>query len=125
VAVTSAPVAGLPQSTSAPAPVGARARLVSYGPSRVVVAATATSPSLLVLTDDFYPGWTATVDGRPATVQRVDYLLRGVSLGPGQHTIVFSYEPTSWRLGLIISIVCLVGLLVAVVSVFVARRRPA
>jgi len=125
VAVTSTPVPGLPQSSSAAAPGGADARLESYGAEKVVIRATATAPSLLVLTDDFYPGWNATVDGRSETVQRVDYLLRGVSLSPGTHTIVFRYQPTSWKLGVIISLLCALGLLAAVASALLARRRTA
>ena len=64
----------------------------------------------MVLTDDFYPGWTATVDGHPVPIQRVDYLLRGISIGPGQHTIVMRYTPASWTIGWIISLICLLGL---------------
>jgi hypothetical protein len=122
VAVTEARVAGLPRATSAPAPRGAGARLLSYGAQHVVIQATASTRSLVVLTDDFYPGWAATVDGHPASVQRVDYLLRGVSIGPGRHTIVFSYEPTSWRIGLVISLLSLLGILGALGSALLARR---
>ncbi|MGA2008917.1 MAG: YfhO family protein [Solirubrobacteraceae bacterium] len=123
VAVTEAPLAGLPQSTSAPAPAGAGARLASYGAERIVIHATATARSLVVLTDDSYPGWSATVDGRPATVRRVDYLLRGVSVGPGSHTIVFTYQPASWTIGVVITLLCALGLIAAAASVPIAARR--
>jgi hypothetical protein len=125
VAVTSAAVPGLSQSTHAASPAGAGAHLVSYGAQRIVIRATATAQSLLVLTDDFYPGWTATVDGHPVSVQRVDYLLRGVALGAGTHTVVFSYEPSSWTIGWIISLATLLGLIAAVGSAVLARRRTA
>jgi hypothetical protein len=123
VAVTSGPVPGLSQSTHAASPAGASAHLVSYGGQKIVIHATATAPSLLVLTDDFYPGWSATVDGRPASVQRVDYLLRGVAIGAGTHTIVFSYDPTSWTVGWVISLLTLLGLAVAVGTAVVSQRR--
>ncbi|HEY6524519.1 MAG TPA: YfhO family protein, partial [Solirubrobacteraceae bacterium] len=102
---------------------GTSARLVSYSGQRAVIHATATAPSLVVLTDDFYPGWSATVDGRPATVHRVDYLLRGVAVPSGSHTIVFTYRPASWTVGWIISALCALGLLAAVATALVARRR--
>ena len=123
VAVTETPLAGLPQATSSAEPRGSGARLVSYGGQRVVIQATASTRSLLVLTDDFYPGWNATVDGHPASVQRVDYLLRGVSIGPGRHTIVFSYQPASWAIGLVISLLSAVGVLGAVAGAFLVSRR--
>ena len=123
VAVTESRLPGLPEASSAAAPAGASARLVDYGAQRIVIRATATARSLLVLTDDFYPGWTATVDGRPATVHRVDYLLRGVSLTPGTHTIVFRYQPASWTAGLIISLISLVLVLGAAATGLRAQRR--
>ena len=60
--------------------------------------------SLLVLTDVHYPGWKATVDGREAPIERVDYLLRGVPCPPGEHTVELRYEPASWRVGWIVSV---------------------
>jgi uncharacterized membrane protein YfhO len=96
---------------------------VSYTGQRAVIQATATARSLVVLTDDFYPGWSATVDGRPAPVRRVDYLLRGVALTPGTHTVVFSYQPASWTVGWIISALTALGLLAAAGTAVMARRR--
>jgi hypothetical protein len=127
VAVTTAPVPGLPQAPAVGpatgAAPGATARLQSYGGQRIVVRATSRARGLLVLTDDSYPGWSATVDGHPASVRRVDYLLRGVALAPGSHTVVFSYRPASWRAGLLISGISALGLLAAVGTALAARRR--
>jgi hypothetical protein len=123
VAVTESPVPGLAQASRAPAPGGASARLTAYSGQRAVIHAHATARSLLVLTDDFYPGWSATVDGRSVPVQRVDYLLRGVTLSPGDHTVVFSYAPASWTIGLIISGLCALGVLGAVGTGVAMRRR--
>lgn len=123
VAVTDAPLPGLPQARTARPPLGATARFASYGAERIVIDASAPDRSLLVLTDDSYPGWTVTVDGHPATVHRVDYLLRGVSLGPGHHTIVFRYQPVSWRVGWIISLCALLGVLGALATLLRGRGR--
>jgi hypothetical protein len=124
VAVTEHPVPGIQQAAgTASPPTGATARLSSYGAQRVVIDATANDPSLVVLTDSFYPGWKATVDGKPASIERVDYVLRGVRVGPGHHTIVMRYEPASWRLGWIVSLVALLCLLAALASVWIGARR--
>lgn len=123
VAVTESPVRGLAQASSAPAPPGASAHLTAYSGERAVIHAHATARSLLVLTDDFYPGWSATVDGRSVPVQRVDYVLRGVALGPGEHTVVFSYAPASWTIGLIITGLCAIGVLGAAGTGVAMRRR--
>jgi uncharacterized membrane protein YfhO len=124
VAVTDHPLPGIQQATGAARPPGgASARLTSYGAQSVRIDATARDRSLVVLTDSFYPGWTATVDGKPAPIERVDYVLRGVSIGPGHHTIVMRYQPASWRIGWIVSLVALLGLLVALATVWVGARR--
>jgi hypothetical protein len=121
VAVTESALPGLPEAARA-APADGSARLASYEAKRVVIDATATKPSLVVLTDTFYPGWTATVDGRSVPINRVDYLLRGIRIGPGRHTVVLRYRPTSWRIGWIISVVTLLALAGALVYSLIRRR---
>jgi len=96
------------------------AQLVSYKPERVVTKATASRRSLLVLTDVHFPGWKATVDGRSVPIERVDYLLRGVVVPPGTHTVEFSYEPSSFRAGWIVAVL---GLLAVLAAVAVGLRR--
>jgi uncharacterized membrane protein YfhO len=63
-----------------------------------------------VLSENHYPGWRAYVDGRFADTLRVDYNLRGVALGPGQHTVEFLYRPKSVLVGVAISILTLMVL---------------
>jgi uncharacterized membrane protein YfhO len=88
-----------------------------------VVDATARRPGELVLTDVHYPGWTVTVDGKEADLHRVDYLLRGTTLAAGRHRVEFRYEPASFRVGWIVSLIALAGLLAALV--LGVRRRDA
>ena len=63
----------------------------------MVVEASAGRPSLLVLTDSWAPGWKAKVDGRDADVQRVDYLIRGVAVPAGRHTVEPLGGPTTLK----------------------------
>src|SRR5262249_13484712 len=112
-----------PQASSAPPAAGASATLTHYGGEQVQISAAATAPSLVVLTDSYYPGWTATVDGHPASLQRVDYVLRGVRIGPGRHTIVMRYQPTAGTMGGVISVLTRLVILGAGAGGIWPRRR--
>jgi hypothetical protein len=123
VVVTERRVGGVPVGGSGG--VGGSARVVRYEPERVVVRARAGGPGLLVLGDNYFPGWKAEVDGRSVPIERVDYLFRGVRVGAGAHTVVFRYQPLSWRVGWLVSLVSLAGLAVALVVGLRRRRRTA
>jgi len=84
-----------------------RVSMVSYQPERVVVQAHLGAPGYLVLTDAYYPGWKALVDGRPAKIERADYYFRAVYLEEGEHTIEFVYAPLSFKVGVVISLASL------------------
>lgn len=87
---------------------GGEVTVETYEPERVVLSADPERDAVLVLTDTWDPGWRATVDGQPATVFRADHALRAIRLRPGEHRIVFTFEP-SWLLpGAIVSILSLV-----------------
>jgi len=117
-AVVERPIAGILPGAGPPG----TARIEDYEAQRVTVRSDATRPALLVLTDNWYPGWKATVDGKSAPVERVDYLIRGVRVPAGAHTVEFSYEPSSWVWARVLS---LLGLLAIAAAAAVGwRRRP-
>jgi len=68
---------------------------VSYAPKRIELKATATAPSVLLLNDKHEADWNVSVDGQPAKMLRCNFLMRGVQLPAGNHTVVFSYQPQS------------------------------
>ena len=103
---------------------GGDATITSYGPERVEIDATSRGPGVLVLSDLYYPGWKAEVDGEEVDIERVDYLLRGVPLEDGEPEVEIRYEPASWRIAWILSVTGLVCLL-ALVVVGIRRRRRA
>lgn len=82
--------------------------VVSYEPSRIELSAFARGTALLVLSDTDYPGWKASVDGKETTVYRTNYTFRGVVVPQGSHTIIFYYDPFSFKLGIAISIASLI-----------------
>jgi hypothetical protein len=101
------------------------ARVVHYAPERVEIEVTAEAPGYLVLTDAWYPGWKATVDGAPVRVWRADLLFRAVAVRPGDHRVVLTFRPASLRVGAGISLVGLVGLGITVVVALSKARRDA
>ncbi len=100
------------------------ARIVRYDPSSVVIETTATTAGHLVLTDTFYPGWTATVDGEDAPILQANYLFRAVPVAAGRHVVRFAYAPRSFALGISITIATLVVVVVMLTAPLsrVARR---
>jgi hypothetical protein len=90
-----------------PLPVAAkvegRARIVAELPERVEVATESAGDSYLFLADAFDPGWSATVDGRPAPIRPAQIAFRAVFLPKGKHRVVFTYRPAGFLAGSIIS----------------------
>jgi hypothetical protein len=95
------------------------------GPNRVVVKVKQGPGGFLVLADIWYPGWRCTVDGREAPLYRADYLFRAVELSEGEHTVVFTFDPLSYRYGRAISLATLLALpLLLLLSRLRIRRIP-
>ncbi len=74
------------------------AKISSYEPNRLKIDTEAEHPSFLVLSEVNYPGWKAQIDGVDTPIYQTDYLLRGVALPAGKHTIVMEYKaPAFWK----------------------------
>jgi Bacterial membrane protein YfhO len=91
----------------------------AYAPSEVRLAIASDASGFVVLTDAFYPGWTATIDGTDAPILRADCFFRAVRVTAGKHDITFRYTPRSFLLGSIVS----GGALIAIVLTGIAQRR--
>ncbi len=101
-----------------------RAKRVTYEPERVTLETNVNQDSYLVLTDAYYPGWTATIDGQSVSIERADVLFRAIKVPAGAHQIEFRYEPASFTIGSVISIgawLLLIGL--ALINGVRARQR--
>lgn len=99
----SAPTGPLPDT---PGPAGT-ADIASYTPNEVRVAVHAARAGALVLSDAFFPGWTATVNGAAAEIFPAYYAFRGVLVPAGESEVVFTYFPWTFRVGMGISVVTL------------------
>jgi hypothetical protein len=112
--------------SSDPLPSGPRqpftaAKIRAYQPQRVVIEAAPEQPAILVLTDSWFPGWRATVDGQPTDVLRVNLGLRGVALSPGKHEVVFEFVPPGLVTGGLLSM--LTAVVIVGLSVWEWRRK--
>ncbi len=97
--------------------------VIRYDFNEAEFMVTTAAPGLLVLADEYDPDWKATVDGAPATIHRVDYLMRGVLLGPGAHRVRFTYAPRALQAGIKVSTVSLALTLLLAGAGLVQRRR--
>jgi Bacterial membrane protein YfhO len=90
-------------------PVGSASKLsvVNFEPDRILIESDAPTAAILVVSEIFYPGWEAKVDGVRAPILLTDYLLRGVPLAAGQHRVEMRYTAPAARSGAIISLVTL------------------
>jgi hypothetical protein len=92
-------------STTAECPSRGAVVVERYEPERIHLVADAEARSVLVLTDAWYPGWEATIDGRPAPVLTVDHALRGVAVGAGSHRVELIYRPGWVPIGFVLSVI--------------------
>lgn len=88
----------------------ANVAITGYSANKIEIRSFSEVPKILVISDVYFPGWKATVDGRDTVVLRADYALRAISLNKGEHKIELVYDPDSFRWGIAISLVSLLGL---------------
>ena len=70
-------------------------RLTSYEPNQLVYETSSPQDGIVVFSEIYYPGWTATIDGKPADIARADYILRAMNVPAGKHTIEMRFDPQS------------------------------
>lgn len=87
----------------------------SYQNQEVIIKVDAKQHGFLVLSDLYYPGWKVSIDGEDQEIFQANYLSRAVELEEGNHTIRFYFEPTSFKIGAIITATTLSALLFSLV----------
>ncbi len=73
----------------------AKVEIKEYQPNRLVYDAESGKGGVVVFSEIYYPEWTATVDGKPVEIGRVNYILRALRLEPGKHEVVLDFHPVS------------------------------
>lgn len=76
--------------------------IVDYAPEHITFHITTDTDGYLLVTDAYYPGWAAQLDGEPAPIHRADLLFRAVFIPAGAHTLAMTYTPTGWIVILLI-----------------------
>lgn len=123
-----APVEVGPTVTALPAPTGIVAHFDSYAPGKMSVSLDRTAPagSALLVAENYYPGWSATVDGKSAKIGRAQYSMIGVQLPAGARKIELTFTSSSYETGKVITwIAILIALAGLVGGAFLERRRVA
>jgi hypothetical protein len=88
--------------------------IVSYQPHQVLLQAHMEQPGYVVLSDTWYPGWQALLDGQPVPIERANLAFRAVRAPQGSHTITMSFHPASFAWGVRISLCTLAAITLAV-----------
>jgi uncharacterized membrane protein YfhO len=91
--------------------------VIAYRPERVKLRVEMGAPGFVVLSDVYYPGWSAAVDGREVKILRADHAFRAVWLDEGRHELSFMYRPFSVRVGLWTTMATLCFWLVMMVTI--------
>ena len=97
------------------------ASITEYSSKKVKVNVKLNDTGFLVLSDQYYPGWKAYVDGEEQDILRAYYVLRAVRLAAGSHEVIFEYNPLSYKLGLMITSATLV--LITIFFLLILLRR--
>ena len=98
-------------------------RLTQYKPNNLVYEVNSNKGGVVVFSEIYYPGWTATVDGSPVGVGRVDYVLRAMRVPAGKHKVVLTFKPESVRDTEAVAYVAFGLLVVAIIAGVVYEER--
>lgn len=93
------------------------AKVLKLEETQVELQTQTADPAFLVLSDVFYPGWKATIDGKPTQIFQTNYIQRGIKVPAGNHIVRFEFHPLSFKLGVGITMASLFA------SIFWLLRR--
>ena len=112
--------AGWTEPAEVPA-IASSVRFVDYEPNRVQMEVETAADGLLVLTDTYAPGWKALLDGHPTSLYVADHAFRAVLVPDGIHQVEFVYEPASFWVGMVLSLLT-IAILIPALLLFRMRQ---
>jgi hypothetical protein len=95
--------------------------IVDYQPNRIKIDAVSNAPGFLVISDTYYPGWNAYINGSKVDILRANYAFRAINLDVGKSIVEFKYEPLSLYVGAIISCTAIFIIIFLYIKI---RRKP-
>ena len=98
-------------------------KITKYEPNQLTYEVESQKGGVVVFSENYYPGWTATVDGKDVDVARVNYILRAINVAPGKHTVQLSFFPTTVNTTERIAYASYAILLAVIVVLVVLRRK--
>ena len=102
----------------------ARVVLTKYEPNNMTYTVSSTKGGVVVFSEVYYPGWTASIDGQPAELGRVNYILRALNVKAGKHEVVLDFHPTSISTTETIAYAALIVLLLAIcVAIYSEKKK--
>jgi hypothetical protein len=113
------------QLTAPPAPIDLPVTITNYGAGSISLKLTKPAPagSALIVSENYYPGWKATVDGKPAPLSRAMYSLIGVPLPAGATSVELQFTSASYEKGKLITLLAIAATLVLLAGGIVTDRR--
>ena len=111
--------------TAPPAPTPTPVHVTRYAPGEIQLQIESPPPAgtALVVSENYFPGWTATVDGRAAPVDRAEYNLIGVQLPAGAKEVSLHFDDAAYERGKLITLLALLGCAVLIVLGIMSGRR--
>ena len=111
-----------------PSPISAQfgsgsSQIVSYKPDEIIIKTSSGEQKLLFLSDNFYPGWKAKIDGVETEILRANYTFRAVPLISGEHYVVFYFDSDTFKIGVLISLIGIMSLSLTLLCLIYFRRR--
>lgn len=92
----------------------------NYAENRVTINAQIQTNSFLVLSDNYYPGWKAFINGKETKIYRANYTFRAIEIPKGNHMVTFLYQPASLNYGIALSLISFI--LYGCVLIYIKRR---
>ena len=98
-------------------------KITSYEPNRLTYDVNSGKGGVLVFSEIYYPGWTATVDGEAVELGRVNYILRAINIAPGQHQVELAFFPKSVNMTETVAYIAFALLLLVLVYVIFTQIK--